>query len=112
MEDFVKKLQKTSLEEPENCEEIDIQKFEEIGQHFAQNIEEFIVNIDMEKSQFDLGLLFEEAGRIGMDFGDLEEYGFDTSSACANGACLNRNSFKDLDDALQKGSLFSINMME
>ena len=40
--------------------------------------ENYMMNIDLSKSQYDLDLLFEEAGRLGMDFGDLKEYGIES----------------------------------
>jgi Zn-finger domain-containing protein len=50
IEEFVDKLHQASIEEPQNCEEVDIRKLEEVGQHIANNMEEFLVNIDIEKS--------------------------------------------------------------
>jgi hypothetical protein len=43
-----------------------------------------------------------------MDFGDLEEYGFNVKSAkCGGKTCFDRDSFKNYDDLLSKGSKFS-----
>jgi len=41
-----------------------------------------------------------------MDFGDLEEFGFEKSNACAGRTCLRKENFKDADDAFNKGKKF------
>ena len=67
------------------------------------------VNVDISSAQFNLESLFEEAARLGMDFGDLKEYGFTTNGhGCQTGSiCMNRDSFQGLDDALNKGNKFT-----
>ena len=86
---------------------------EQVGQNLAANVQEYIVNIDLSQAQFNADLLFEEANKLGMDFGDLQEYGFDTkSSNCGGNACINKDSFKNLDDALSKSRKFSYKLMD
>ena len=48
-------------------------------------------------------MLYEQARKLGLDFGDLEEYGFEiNSSACGGKTCLRKKHFKDMDDAFMK----------
>ena len=43
-----------------------------------------------------------------MDFGDLQEYGFDTKSgSCGGNTCINRKNIKSLDDVINKGVKFT-----
>ena len=52
-------------------------------------------------------MLFEQAKKLGLDFGDLEEYGFEiNSSAYGASTCLSAKIFKDMDDALSKSNKF------
>ena len=58
-------------------------------------------NIDLSTSQFDIDLLYDEAKKLGLDFGDLEEYGFDVKSVrCGGKTCINREKVKDFDKML------------
>ena len=36
-----------------------------------------VVTIDLAKAQYDLGLIYTEAQKLGIDMGSLEDYGFD-----------------------------------
>lgn len=47
-----------------------------------------------------------------MDFGDLEEYGFDVKGVCGGKACLHSESIKNFDDALSKGTRFQKKALE
>ena len=75
----------------------------------ANNMQDYLVNVDLSRSQFDVDKLFEEAGRLGMDFGDLQDYGIEVnSSKCGKAmACITKDSIKGLDDAVNKGNKFS-----
>ena len=49
--------------------------------------------------------MLESAQKLGMDFGDLEEYGLDVrSSNCGGKTCFNKEKFKTYDDILSTGS--------
>ena len=62
----------------------------------------------MTKAQFNVDMVFEEAQKLGLDFGDLEEYGFDVkSSKCGGQTCIRKENFKDLNDALNKNQKFT-----
>ena len=52
----------------------------------------------MTNTQFEVDTLLEQAEKLGMDFGDLEEYGLDVKSgACGGKTCLDREKFKRYD---------------
>ena len=89
--------------EPEeiDCSQVDVQQIEEMGMELAQNVKDYVVNVDITNIQFDAVQMYEEARKLGLDAGDLQNYGFDTQS-CNGNLCINRNSFKKLDDALNK----------
>ena len=68
---FVEQVQEVSEREPQNCAQVDVEVFEDVGQNLASNMQDYLVNVDLTGAQFDVDKLFEEAGRLGMDFGDL-----------------------------------------
>ena len=71
-----------------------------------------MMNIDLTKSQYDLDLLFEEAGRLGMDFGDLKEYGIENQSPnCGGKTCVDLKTIKSWDDAMNKGNKFTVKLV-
>ena len=47
--------------------------------YVIDNIENIdsILNVNLDTAQFNAGQLIEEAKKIGIDFGELEDYGFD-----------------------------------
>ena len=45
---------------------------------------DFVTNIAIEANQFDLEKLYDEAQKLGLDLGDLEEYGFDLKNMSHN----------------------------
>ena len=60
-----------------------------------------MVNIDITKASFDVDLMVEEAQKLGVDVGNLSEYGFDVKSAkCGGKTCLDKEKFKDFNVAL------------
>ena len=57
---------------------------------------EYVAEITIEGNQYDPAKLWEEAQKMGLEMGDLEEYGFTRSSLCGNGLCapnLTREEF-------------------
>ena len=108
-QDFVKSVKEAGESEPQVCEQVDVQGLENFSNEFASNVQDYIVNVDLTKAQFDSSMLFEQANRLGMDFGDLQEYGFETKSSSCEGAssCITKDSFKDLDDVLNKKNMFT-----
>ena len=105
---FVEQVKEVSEREPQNCSQVDVEVFEDVGQNLAKGMQDYLVNVDLTRSQFDVDLLFEEAGRLGMDFGDLQEYGIEVSSSKCGSAskCINKDSIKSIDDAVNKGKKF------
>ena len=66
---------------------------------------DYTLQISIEDNQFDLAKLYGEAQKVGIDMGELEEYGFDSRGACA-GMC-SPFVFDSLDDYLIKANLFN-----
>ena len=61
------------------------------------------MNIDVTNASFNIEVFFEESKKLGLDFGDLEEYGFDVKSdSCGGKTCFNKGQFKNYDDFLNK----------
>ena len=62
------------------------------------------MNVNIMNAQFDVNAMYEEAQKLGLDAGDLSEYGFDVkSAACGGNTCLRKENFKNYDDFLNKG---------
>ena len=89
------------LQQPEvDCSEVDIKQIEQVG----KEITSYLVNVDISSAQFDVDAVIDQASKLGMDFGDLEEYGLDFKSAkCGGKTCFNKDQFKNYDDILFKG---------
>ena len=68
------------------------------------------MNIDVKDLQnFDVDYMLEQAEKLGMDFGDIQEFGLDLKSAkCGGKTCFNKDKFKSYDEILNKGGLFGI----
>ena len=58
----------------DHCQNIDFT--EEISGKVQESLD-FVTNIAIDANQFDLEKLYGEAQKLGLDLGDLEEYGFD-----------------------------------
>lgn len=70
---------------PSTCQNVDLLELEGDSVAMLASAADFMINIDLSDSQFDLEALFEEAQKIGMDLGDLTEYGFDARAMrCAS----------------------------
>ena len=79
----------SNQEQPEvDCSEVDIQQIEQIGADVAN----YLVNVDITSAQFDVYLVLDQAGKLGLDFGDLQEYGLDVKSAkCGGKTCFDKD---------------------
>ena len=76
---LVKTIYEANEQEPQNCDQVDLVELEYHSSRIANNlVEDYIQNVDLSKAQYNLDLLFEEAGRLGMDFGDLQQYGLES----------------------------------
>ena len=92
---------------PLECRNLD--QLEEVG----QAVQTFLVNIDLSDSQFKVDTLVEQAEKLGMDFGDLQEFGLEVnSSSCPGSTCFNKQSFKNYDQILNHGARFGVKLGE
>lgn len=74
-----------------DCSKVDVQHLEQAGMEAINNLQDYIQNIEITSAQFDVDVLVEEASKLGMDFGDLSEYGFDLkNSKCGNKPCFSK----------------------
>ena len=81
-----------------NEELFDVQQIEEMGMELAQNVKDYVVNVDITNIQFDAVQMYEEARKLGLDAGDLSEYGFEEKGKCTNLSCINRDKVKSWSD--------------
>ena len=59
------------------------------------------MNVDVMSAQFDASKLFEDAQKLGLDIGDLQEYGFDLKgSKCSTNNCSGREFMMGLDERM------------
>ena len=57
--------------------------------------------------------MIENADKLGMDLGDLKEYGFDVKSMkCGGKTCLNKDRMKQFDDILNKKNRLNAKIIE
>ena len=73
-----------------DCSEVDVQQIEELGIQVADTVQNMMMNIDITNIQFDAHAMYEEAQKLGLDAGELEEYGFEAKGKCSNAACIDR----------------------
>ena len=64
------------------------------------NMKDYVLNVDVTKAQFDIDIMVDEAQKLGLDLGDLKEYGFN-SKACSGKNCLNKKNIKWLDKKMK-----------
>lgn len=88
-----------------DCNQVDIDQIEQAGTAIINNIQEMVLNIDLRDAQFDIDKLYEEAQKIGVDVGDLSDYGFDPNSpSCGGKTCFRPDQFKNIDDLMSRGN--------
>lgn len=56
--------------------------------------------------------MYEEARKLGLDAGDLEDYGFETKGRCTNAACINRDKIKSVASYIDNMGRFQGNMAQ
>ena len=66
-----------------DCSEVDIQEVEQLTMHVAETVQNMAMNVDITNLQFDTHSLYEEAQKLGLDAGDLEDYGFEPKGKCS-----------------------------
>ena len=70
------------------------------------------MNIDMTNLQFDAHAMYEEARKLGLDAGELEDYGFEKKGRCSNNACINRDKVKNMAQFFDNMSRFENNISD
>ena len=56
------------------------------------------MNLDLSNAQYNLELIYTEAQKIGIDVGEVIEYGFESKShSCGHKYCIDKDQFKELD---------------
>ena len=77
------------------CTPVDVQQME----HLSLAVQQMVVNFDISNMQFDAEKMYQEAQKVGLDIGDLEDYGFDISGAnCGGMPCFNKDKLKTVDE--------------
>ena len=51
--------------------------------------------------------IYEEARKLGLDAGDLEDYGLESKGKCTNMACIDRNKVKSIADYIDNIQKFN-----
>ena len=95
-----------------DCSEVDIQEVEQLTMHVAETVQNMAMNVDITNLQFDTHSLYEEAQKLGLDAGDLEDYGFEPKGKCSNSACIDREKIKNFADYLDNMGRFQTKMEE
>lgn len=98
---------------PVDCDNVDVQELERMGADVYNKVSDYMLNIDMTKAQFNVDMMVDEASKLGVDFGDLSEYGFDVKSAkCGGKTCFRKEDFKNANTALKNADRFGGKMIE
>lgn len=67
----------------------------------------------MVNAQYDLEEIYTEAQKIGIDVGEMVEYGFEAGTGvCSQKYCLNKKAFKDLDEVVSKAEKFGTKLKD
>jgi len=78
----------------------------------VENVRDMVINFDLTNIQFEPEKMYEEAKKIGMDVGDLEDYGFDIKGKCGNGICIDRQKIKSFADFVEQTNKMGAQFME
>ena len=85
-----------------DCSSVDIQQIEQMGQQMADSVHNYVMNVDITNAQFDMVSLYEEAQKLGLDIGDLKDYGFDPKNPlCDKNSCSPKDFITDIDSRLK-----------
>ena len=91
---------------PTECSNNEIEELEEYGLKVAEQVQDFVMSIDVVENQFSLHDLYEQAQKLGLDLDDLKEYGFDVKGVnCGGKLCP-----KSYDEFTRNGSLMGAKM--
>ena len=76
------------INNPTECSNNEIAELEEYGLNVADQVQDFVMNIDVVRNQFSLDDLYEQAQKLGLGMDDLQEYGFDVRGVnCGGKVC-------------------------
>jgi len=65
------------------------------------------MNLDLSNAQYNLESIYTQAQKIGIDVGDMIEYGFESKSgSCGQKYCIDKQQFKDLDQMFERPKQF------
>ena len=78
----------------------------------ASNVRNYVANVDITNIQFDAVAIYDEARKLGLDAGDLSEYGFEEKGKCTNISCLDRTKVKNFSDYLDNLGTFQKKVSE
>lgn len=83
-----------------DCNEVDVQEMEQAGLDIYNQVNDFVQNVDITNIQFDIVKLYENAQKIGLDAGDLSDYGFQKGQKCSGQVCFSEDKIRNFKDAL------------
>ena len=73
------------INNPTECSNNEIAELEAYGLDVADQMQDFVMNIDVVRNQFSLDDLYDQAQKLGLEMDDLKEYGFDVSKVNCSG---------------------------
>ena len=95
-----------------DCSEVDVVEIEQIGVQMAQTVTSMAMNVDITNLQFDTYQQYEEAQKLGLDAGDLEDYGFEPKGKCSNAACIDKEKIKNFAEYVDNMGRFQTKIAE
>ena len=105
--DFNKLIQNAAANTQEvDCSQVDVEEIENAGLEVVENVKDMVVNVNIADMQFDIDAMYEEAKKLGLDAGDLVDYGFEKRPGCGGKSCFNPDKIKNYDDFLNKTEMF------
>ena len=78
-----------------------------MGKEFATNVHELAINIDLSNLQYNLVEMYEEMRKLGLDGGDLAEYGLCDLSHSGKPCQKTAGVVKSLDDVFSSVDMFT-----
>ena len=90
-----------------------MEKLEEVGLSFLSDVKDIVTNIDLDDAQYNILKLYEAGRALGLDAGDLADYGFEVkSSKCGGKSCIPIDKIKSFDDFSSMAGKFSTKYYE
>lgn len=96
-----------------DCQDVNVEDLEQVGLNVLANIQDIALNVDLNDAQYSIHKLYEEGRKLGLDAGDLSEYGFELkSSKCGGKSCIPAENIRNFEDFTNMGARFSKNMLK